>query len=104
MRREAANRGLDLPNEEMARQHWLHPSVAAPDLKTVKDFIRFYIATCRPQLADVSTVDSINTVAEWFFAGFTRVTGTDTNEEERSEVYNVSAAPPSEWGLSGEDG
>jgi hypothetical protein len=48
MRREAVNRGLDLPNEEMARQHWLHPSVAAPGLETVKDFIRFYIATCRP--------------------------------------------------------
>ena len=56
---------------------------------TVKDFFRFYIATSHPQLIDVPTVDSINTVAEWFFAGFTRVTGTDTNEEERSEVYNV---------------
>jgi hypothetical protein len=35
-------------------------------------------------------VDFVNIVAEWFFAGFTRVTGTDTNEEERTEVYNVS--------------
>jgi hypothetical protein len=64
MRRDAADRGLDLPNEEMARQHWLRLDVAAPDLETVKDFIRFYIATCRPQLADVPTVNSINTVAE----------------------------------------
>ena len=28
-------------------------------------------------------------VAEWFFAGFTRVTGTDTDDKERSEVFNV---------------
>ena len=36
-------------------------------------------------------VDSINTVAEWFFAGFTRVTSTETKAEERSDVYDVSA-------------
>jgi hypothetical protein len=90
MKRDAGERRLPLPDEEEARQRWLGPGVAAPDLETVKDFIRFYIATSRPQLANVPTVDSINTVAEWFFAGFTRITGTDTNEEERSEVYDVS--------------
>lgn len=74
----------------MARQGCLHVGVVAPDLVTVKDFLRFYIATSSPQITNVPTVDSINTVAEWFFAGFTRVTGTETNEEERSEVYNVS--------------
>ena len=61
----------------------------APDLATVKDFLRFYIGTSHPRLADRPTADSINTIAEWFFAGFTRVTGTDTHERERSEVYNV---------------
>jgi hypothetical protein len=55
----------------------------------VKDFLRFYITTSRPQLTDKPTVDSINTVAEWFFAGFTRVTGTETKAEERSDVYDV---------------
>lgn len=40
-------------------------------------------------LAEKPTVESINTVAEWFFAGFTRLTGTDTDKDERSEVYNV---------------
>lgn len=30
-----------------------------------------YIATSRPWLTEQSTVDPINTVAEWFFAGFT---------------------------------
>jgi len=39
------------------------------------------------------TPDSINTIAEWFFAGFTRVTGTEINEKDRSEVYKVSAPP-----------
>ena len=92
MQRDALKRHLPLPNEEMAHEHCLRPDIAAPDLVTVKDFIRFYIATSRPQLASVPTADSINTVAEWFFAGFTRVTGTDTNEDERREVYNVRQA------------
>jgi hypothetical protein len=43
------------------------------------------------------TADSINTVAEWFFAGFTRVTGTDTVEEERREVYDVRFLFLSAW-------
>ena len=55
------------------------------------DFLRFYIATIRLQLdAERPTVGSINSVAKSFFAGFTRITGTDTDEEERSGVYNVS--------------
>ena len=59
-------------------------------LAIVKDFMRFYIATSQPRVEDDRpTVDSVNIVAEWFFAGFTRVTGTDTDEEERTEVYNV---------------
>jgi hypothetical protein len=49
---------------------------------------------------DRPTIDSINTIAEWFFAGFTRVTGTDTNERERSEVYDVSHFTESEHGKS----
>jgi hypothetical protein len=39
-------------------------------------FLRFYIATSRPRLdAEKPTVDSVNTVVEWFFAGFIRATG-----------------------------
>jgi len=59
----------------------LREGVDAPDLVTVKDFLRFHIATSR-----------VNTVAEWFFAGFTRITGTPT-DEDRSKVYKVSALP-----------
>jgi hypothetical protein len=90
MQRDAVQRGLPAPNEEAAREQCLRSGVEAPNLATVKDFIRFYIATSRPRLTEQPTVDSINTVAEWFFAGFTRVTGTETDAEERSEVYNVS--------------
>jgi hypothetical protein len=37
------------------------------------------------------TADSINTNTEWFFAGFTRLTSTEINKEDRTEVYKVSA-------------
>ena len=93
VRKEHAQKGLSPPNEETARRQYLGQNVTAPDLVTVKDFLRFYIATSKPQLdkeAKRPTADSINIAAEWFFAGFTRVTGTDTDKEERSEVYNVS--------------
>ena len=78
------------PSEDAIRQACLRPGADAPGLVTVKDFIRFYIATSTPRLDKVPTADSINIAAEWFFAGFTRVTGTETNEEERSEVYHLS--------------
>lgn len=35
------------------------------------------------------TADSVTTFAEWFFAGFTRVTGTSINAEDGSEVFHV---------------
>ena len=80
---------VSTPPKEMARERCLRPSVSAPDLVTVKDFFRFYIATSRPHSTDVPTADPINAVAEWFFARFTRITGTDTNEQERGVVYNA---------------
>ena len=89
MRRESKERHLLLISEETARDRYLRPSIEAPDLVTIKDFLRFYTATSRPQLAKVPTDESINTVAGWFFAGFTRVTGTDTDEEVRCEVCDV---------------
>ena len=85
-------RDLPLLDEDVARQRCLRSGAEAPDLATVKGFLRFYVATSRPQLSNKPTVDSINTVTEWFFAGFTRVTGTDTNEQERGEVYDVSCS------------
>ncbi|KAL9022227.1 MAG: hypothetical protein Q9185_000627 [Variospora sp. 1 TL-2023] len=80
IRRDAERRHLPLPDEEMAREDCLRPDNAAPDIVMAKDFIRFYIATSTPKLTNKPTLGSINTVAEWFFAGFTRVTGIDTDE------------------------
>jgi hypothetical protein len=64
MQRESAQRGLPPPDKESARQYYLQSEVEAPDLPTVNDFLCFYIAASRPQLSKISTVDSINTVAE----------------------------------------
>jgi hypothetical protein len=40
----------------------------------VKDFLRFHIATSHGKIVEKPTVDSVNTFAEWFSAGFTRIT------------------------------
>jgi hypothetical protein len=81
MRQESAKQGLPDPDEDAAREHCLRSGIGAPNLATVKDFLRFYIATSQPILANIPTVDSINTVAEWFFVGFTRIIGTETDED-----------------------
>ncbi|KAK7921759.1 hypothetical protein LTR80_012097 [Exophiala xenobiotica] len=63
MRKEYAQKGLSPPDEETARRQYLGQSVTAPDLATVKDFIRPYIATSKPQLDKEEkrpTTDSIN--------------------------------------------
>lgn len=84
------------PDETTARNICLREGVDAPDLATVKDFIRFAASTGEGRIAEKVTADSVNTFAEWLFAGFTRVIGTATVEEDRKEVYNVHAshAPP----------
>ncbi|KAI9764363.1 MAG: hypothetical protein M1840_008501 [Geoglossum simile] len=57
------------------------------DLATTKDFLCFHIALSRGRIKDKTTVDSVKTFAEWFFAGFTRVTGTVISEDYRSAIY-----------------
>jgi hypothetical protein len=102
MRKDALQRGLPAPDEACAKHHCLHQGVEAPDLATIKDFFRFYIATSCGRIVAKPTVDSINTNAEWFFAGFSRITGTEINEEDRTEVYKVSASSYKRGGLSAE--
>ncbi|KAI9764073.1 MAG: hypothetical protein M1840_008877 [Geoglossum simile] len=60
-------------------------------LVTTKDFLRFHIALSQGRIRDKTTVDSVNTFAEWFFAGFTRVTGTwvRTTLTEEHLIVNV---------------
>ena len=50
MQKVSLQRGLPIPNEAAARPHCLHKGVDAPDLATVKDFLRFYIATSRGKI------------------------------------------------------
>jgi hypothetical protein len=64
--------------------------VEAPDLATVKDFFHFCAATGKGKIMKKITCNSLIAVAEWFFAGFTCVTDTQTNKDNKSEVYNIN--------------
>jgi hypothetical protein len=86
MERDSAQRGLPPPNEATVRERFLGKGADAPDLATVKDCLRFRAATNRGKIVEKPTADSLNAFAEWFFAGFSRVTGTPTDGDERSEV------------------
>jgi hypothetical protein len=92
MQKDLLQPGLPNPDEASARQHCLYKRVAIPDLATVKDFLRFYIATSRGKIDENErpTADSVNTSTKLIFAGFTRITGTPIDEVDRSESYNVS--------------
>jgi hypothetical protein len=81
----------------MAKERCLREGVDAPDLVTAKDFLRFHVATSRGKIVAQLTTNSINTFTEWLFANFTRVTGTPTDTEERSEVHNVSCHTTVVW-------
>ena len=87
MQEDAVERGFPMPDEAEARQLCLGEEVEAPDLANLKDFFRFYIATSQER------IDSINTFAQWFFAGFTCVMGTPIKEEDRKEIYRVCICP-----------
>jgi len=89
---DRTKRDLPIPSEDEVHAQYLHEGVEAPDLATLKDFFRFYIATSTPQLSDTTTVDSMNSIAEFFFAAFTCATKTHISEVVRSEIYNVSEA------------
>ena len=84
IREGCARSGLPLPDEAVVRERCLGQGVDAPDLPTVKDFIRFHAAASRGKIVELPTIDSVIAFAEWFFAGFTRVTGTPTIDEDRN--------------------
>jgi hypothetical protein len=90
MKEDALHKGLPVPDEAAVRDRILKKHVDAPDLATVKDFLRFHAATSKGKIREKITCDSLNTFTEWFFAGFSHVTDTPTDDEDRSEVYNVS--------------
>ena len=86
---DCVKKGLPIPDIATVKEDCLGTELPAPNIDTVKDYLRFYIAISKGKLHKRSTVDTVNTHAEWFFAGFSRVTGTPTDEGDRSEVYNV---------------
>jgi len=90
VKEDALKKGLPVPDEAAVREPVLPKNVETPDLTTVKDFLRFQAATGQGINIEQTTYESLNALTEWFFAGFTRVTDTPTNEEDRSEVYDVS--------------
>ena len=85
-----AERGDEMAEMDGARAAYcLRKGAPCPDLATTKDFLRFHIALSRGRIRDKTTVHSVNTFAEWFFAGFTRVTGTVISEDYMSAIYEV---------------
>jgi hypothetical protein len=69
----------------------LAEGVLAPDLATIKDFIRYYIDSSRGRLSLRPVVSSVLNFAERFFVGFTRVTKTTFDPRDTTEVYHVRA-------------
>ena len=50
MREDYERKGLPSPDEDTVRGQHLGEGVPAPDLLTVKDFLRFYVATSKSQI------------------------------------------------------
>ena len=63
----------------------------APHLAEIKDYLRFVAKVSRGRLdkGKKVTVDSLVVNAEWFFAGFARVTGVEVDIGDRQSVYRV---------------
>jgi hypothetical protein len=62
--RKGLQRDLPSPDEACARHHCLREGMEAPDLATVKDFLRYYISLSHGKIVDKLTVDLIKTNAE----------------------------------------
>jgi hypothetical protein len=90
--KDSLQRELPTSDKASARYHRLHKGMGAPDLITVKGF-RFYIATSRGKIVKKLTIDSVNTFAKWFFAGFSYITGKPIDKGDRSEVCKANALP-----------
>ncbi|KAI9770979.1 MAG: hypothetical protein M1840_002683 [Geoglossum simile] len=90
---ELQERALTLYREWMTedghdQRSCLAEEVPAPDLATIKDFIRYYIDSSRGRLSLKLVVSSVLNFAERFFVGFTRVTRTTFDPSDTTEVYH----------------
>lgn len=79
-----------MPDKAAIRAACLAKNVVAPELAAIKEFLRFYALGSKALLHKHASADSTCIYAEWFFAGFQRVTETSVDETERTEVYRVS--------------
>jgi hypothetical protein len=86
MKEDALQKGLPAPDGAAVRELVLAKNVEAPDLATVKDFLRFHAAAGKSTIVEQMTCDSLNTFAEWFFAGFVRVTDTPINGKDHKQL------------------
>ncbi|KAI9807092.1 MAG: hypothetical protein M1825_005809 [Sarcosagium campestre] len=71
----------------------LRPGLPTLDVAIMKDSFRFYALGTDGRLDDRMTADSLNSQAERFFAGFTRITGSIVTEQDRSHIYNWVRKP-----------
>jgi hypothetical protein len=94
MKEDALQKGLPAPDEAVVRELVLAKNVEAPDLVTVKDFLRFKAAAGKGMIVEQTTCDSLNTFAEWFFAGFARVTDTEHRGHPEHHVQGTPQATP----------
>ena len=94
VKEDTLQKGLPVPDEAATRARVLRKNVEVPDLATLKDFFRFIAATSKGMIVERLTAESLNTFRKWFFAGFSRVTGTPIDADDRSEVFNVSILYP----------
>jgi hypothetical protein len=58
--KDSLQRGLPILDEADARLYYLYKGVDAPDLITIKDFLRFYIVTSCGKIVEKPTADSVN--------------------------------------------
>ena len=86
---ERDDQGLPSVGEASIQRRVLGEGVTAPDIVVIKDFFRFFATISHRKIKDRMTADSLNTNAEWVFAGFKRLTGTGIYKEDRREVYDV---------------
>ena len=60
-----------------------------PDLAAVKYFLRFRASVMRGKIEERPTDESLNSFAEWFFAGFIRVTDRDWQDREERSIQHA---------------
>ena len=87
----------DLPEEtrpcpldwKSVKSYVLHDGAPAPALHKIKDFVRFYVKQSKGRITEHATINTTLSQAVFFFAGFTRETGTAIKEADRTEIFKV---------------